>query len=414
MRLTLLLLLLSAGLTSLGQLTVNTFDQAVHMGANTITETFDFPDDVSSYSEILMHFNLTCPAGGCDPWDRYSNLKVVKNGQSYEIGRYVTPYQNSWCDWTLDVTAYRELLQGQVTMESFIDTWNNGWEITVDFEFIEGTPDYLYSRVTNLWVDYFIIYGDTIFYSIDLPEMDVLIPDNAESSMLRIMNTGHGQGNTENAAEFSQKTHEIMVNGNQEFSQFLWKNDCDVNPCSPQSGTWEFSRAGWCPGQEVVPWDYDVTSITTPGEVATFDYVLEPYFNFCSPWNPDCNNSTCAECNYNSGTHTQPHYKLATQLIFFSNTPFPVSVEEIVEDVDFTIYPNPALEELRINYAGTTGSQKWLLSVYDTRGSIVKTFTTSESTAFNIMMDVSDLAPGTYLLSLSGNDKNIQRTFIKH
>lgn len=414
MRISTLLFATFFSLPMLGQLTVNTFDEAVHQGANTITETFDFPDDISMYSEILMHFHLSCPAGGCDPWDRYAHLKVLKNGEAYEIGRYVTPYLNDWCDWTLDVSDYRELLQGSVTMESFIDTWSNGWEITVDFEFIEGTPDYMYTRVENLWVDYFIIYGDTIFYSIDLPEMVVMIPDNAENSTLRIMNTGHGQGNTDNAAEFSQKTHAIFVNGNQEFTQYLWKDDCDQNPCSPQSGTWEFSRAGWCPGQEVVPWDYDVTSLVTAGQSASFDYVLEPYFNNCSPWNPDCNNATCAECTYNGGSHTQPHYKLATQMIFYSNTQFPVSTDEIDAQNELQLYPNPASDQIRINYTSQSGTDQWQLRVFDSKGKIVRQFTTSPSIVFNTIIDIRDLAPGPYVVSLSGANTSLQSTFIKH
>ena len=232
-------------------------------------------------------------------------------------------------------------------LHRYLEQW---LEITVDFEFIEGTPDYAYTEVVNLWVDYFVIYGDTLFYTINLEELDVLIPDNAEMSVLRIMNTGHGQGNTDNAAEFSFKTHEIHVNGNLEFTQELWKDDCDANPCSPQIGYMEYSRAGWCPGQEVTPWDYDVTSIVTPGATASFDYVLEPFYNYCSPWNPDCDNSTCTDCTYNGGTHTQPHYKLASQLIFYSSSP--LHVEEAPSENNATalnLYPNPVQDLLRVN-----------------------------------------------------------------
>lgn len=414
MRATFTFLALMCSLLSSAQLTVNTFDEVLHEGANTVQQTFDFPDDISGYDQILMHFHLSCPPGGCDPWDRYANIKVVDNGTSYEIGRYTTPYLNSWCDWTLDVSDYRNFLSGEVTLESFIDTWSNGWEITVDFEFIEGTPDYAYTEVVNLWVDYFVIYGDTLFYTINLEELDVLIPDNAEMSVLRIMNTGHGQGNTDNAAEFSFKTHEIHVNGNLEFTQELWKDDCDANPCSPQSGTWEYSRAGWCPGQEVTPWDYDVTSIVTPGTTASFDYVLEPFYNYCSPWNPDCDNSTCTDCTYNGGTHTQPHYKLASQLIFYSSSP--LHVEETPSENNATalnLYPNPVQDLLRVNLMSLEIGD-WNIQVFNALGVLVSEQHAGTGLGFNQLVNTHLLQAGQYSVVVSDGVSTYRQTFIKH
>lgn len=396
------------------QLTVTAFDEALHTGANTIEQTFDFPDDISMYSQVLMHFHLSCPPGGCDPWDRYANFKVVKDGEKYEIGRYVTPYANDWCDWTLDVSAYRDLLQGEVTLESFIDTWSNGWEISVDFEFIEGVPEYAHTAVLNLWVDYFLIYGDTLFYSIDLPELSANIPANAEQTILRIMNTGHGQGNTDNAAEFSFRTHQIHVNGAQEFTQELWKDDCDVNPCSPQSGTWQFARAGWCPGQEIPAWEFDVTALVTPGETATFDYVLEPYYNFCSPWNPDCDNSVCSDCTYNGGTHTQPHYKIASQLVFYSQTPIAVGVEETeAVNAALNLYPNPTEDRIRINLMTDRETEREV-RIYSNLGALMEAFTVPSGFGFNHRISTEAFPAGQYRVVVSDGQQTFQQTFIKH
>ena len=194
-------------------LTVNTFDEVVHSGANTIEQDFSFPTDVSPYSDIFMTVALTCPAGGCDPWDRFANIKVKHLGESYEIGRYITPYGNGNCSWTLDVSDYRNLLTGDVTLVSFIETWSNGWEVTVDFEFVPGTPQYEHIAVRNLWVDYQFTYGDTLFYSIDLDEVVLPIPSNSQKTMIRVVNTGHGQGNTQNAAEFLSRDHVVEVDG---------------------------------------------------------------------------------------------------------------------------------------------------------------------------------------------------------
>lgn len=383
-------------------LTVNAIVDAHHTGANTLNHFADFPADVSIYESITMNFNLTCPNGGCDPWDRFATIKVVSNGEDFEIGRYVTPYGNSWCGWSLDVSDYKELLSGNVELETYIETWSNGWMLDVSFDFYEGTPNYPYVAVQNLWVDYFFIYGDTIFYSLDLPSLNVNVPANAEDVKLRMVNTGHGQGNTDNAAEFSQRTHQIRVNGNTEFNQFLWKADCDVNTCSPQAGTWEFSRAGWCPGQEVTPDDYNLTSLVTPGETVNLDYVLESSFNECSPWNPTCDDGvTCNECNYNSGTHTQPNYKISAQLIVSSNTPVTItSVENRNNDNKVKIYPNPSPGQVNISY-DLLNTEDALVTVLDLSGREVHKQTIAKANSGTNSLDLNNLPAGLYLIQLS-------------
>lgn len=401
------------GNTLLGQsLMVPTFNGALHQGANTVSNTFTFPADNSMYGQILMHFDLDCPAGGCDPWDRFANFKVVKNGVSYEIGRYVTPYANNWCDWTLDVTEYRELLTGDVELESYIETWSNGWLINLDFEFVPGIPTYDYVQVSNLWVDYFLIYGDTIFYSIDLPEMTKTIPANTEKAVLRIVNTGHGQGNTQNAAEFSNMTHGIWVNGQQTHTQNLWKADCNTNTCSPQSGTWQFSRAGWCPGQEVVPDDYDITSSITPGQTATLDYKLQPYFNECSPWNPTCNSSTCAQCTYNGGSHTQPNYKISAQLILYSSTP--LTDIEVEKSTYIKVFPNPSNGSFKVNMQ-LDQTTDVTLSVFDLQGKQISSEFVGPVQSRSFEMDLQGQASGVYLLRVdAGNATTYQKIVLNH
>ncbi|MEM7037684.1 MAG: peptide-N-glycosidase F-related protein [Bacteroidota bacterium] len=394
-------------------LTVNTFNGAHHTGANTITETFSFPSNTDNYSQILMHFDLDCPAGGCDPWDRYANIKLVHDGTEYEIGRYVTPYLIEWCDWTLDVTEYRDMLKDSVTLESYVETWQNGWLVNVFFEFVQGTPQYTHTLVENLWVDYFLIYGDTIFYSINLPEQTRTIPDNAQKSVVRIVNTGHGQGNTQNAAEFSNMTHSIWVNGSQAFTQNLWNSDCNVNPCSPQNGTWTFSRAGWCPGQQVEPDDYDITSLVTPGQTVDLDYKLQPYFNQCSPWNPDCiNGQTCTECTYNSGSHTQPNYKISAQIIHYSNSPF-VSVEEQLQE-NITVIPNPSAGEFKVNLQ-LPATEEVKLTVFDLEGKQIHQLNAGPVQSRQIELDLHTQAAGIYLLRVeAGTQTTFKKLILSH
>jgi len=281
----------------------------------TIIDTIPLPSNNDNYQQILMHINLTCPIDGCDPWDRKASISVKHLNEWYEIGRYVTPY-GVGCGWTLDVTDYRSILKGEISLSSFIDTWvQPAWLVTIQFEYISGIPDHPFTVVRNMWNDSYIVYGDSI-NPINIQPITEYIPDDAQSTYLRIITTGHGQGNTDNAAEFSQKIHQIYLNNVFLFDHDFWRNDCQNNTCSPQYGTWQYSRAGFCPGDIVEPQDFDLSPFLVQGDTATLSYILEDYFNECSPNNPSCiNGVTCSSCNYNYTGHTEPNYFIASHLI---------------------------------------------------------------------------------------------------
>ncbi len=337
--------------------TINTFSQ-VHQrfgggyDTRTVVDTFIFPSDLSMYSKINVRIQLTCPTGGCDPWDRFANLKIVNNGEDFEIARYMTPYKKA-CGWTVDVTDYRNMLTDTVILKSFIDTWvNPAWLVTYYFDFIAGTPTYNYVKIDNLWQNEYLVYGDTtqpvapkltpVFISTDL---------NVQQAIIRVVNTGHGQGNTNNAAEFSSKTHYLLFNDDTVFSQFLWRTDCGNNPtCNNQQGTWQYSRANWCPGKAVDPDDFDVTSMITKGTSEKYEYKLAEYFNSCSPNNPGCTNGgSCPDCNYNYNGHTEPHYKIHAQLIQRSNLPMNTKNEFKTIFFEAQVYPNPTGSVINIS-----------------------------------------------------------------
>lgn len=347
-------------------ITVGTFNEEhVHFGPDnkrTVTGTFTFPDAQQSFSQILMHFTIGCPSGGCDAWDRYGDVDVVhptgimdstvaaidtlfdtggnivqidttwnppfETTENFEIFRFITPYGGSFSPswswtWTADVTDYRTLLSGEVTLQVYIDTWvNPGWDVSIEFEMTPGTPEIEAYKVVNLWNYGYLSYGNP-----SNPIENYLSPktfvadENAHLAKVRIMNTGHGFGFSDNAAEFSPKTHHLLVNGTSEedFPQFLWRDDCGENPLSPQAGTWQYDRAGWCPGSDVWPFDADISYLITPGEPFTLDYNTQPFVNLCSPNNPNCTAADCAGGSCSGGG--EPYYIVSSQLIYYRATP---------------------------------------------------------------------------------------------
>ena len=292
-----------------------------NLGNNrTVIDTIQFPESNAMFSEIVMNVSLDCPNGGCDPWDRKAKIGVMHLEEWYEIGRYVTPYGVE-CGWSFDVTDYRSLLKGNVPLSSYIDTWvQPGWLVTIDFNFISGTPEYNYSIVRNIWNYDYVVYGDET-NPVNINSVTEYIPLDAEEVYLRMITTGHGQGNTDNAAEFSYRVHDIFVNGELEFLHDFWRSDCESNSCSPQNGTWQYDRAGFCPGDKVYYDDFYLTDNSIFGDTIKLDYELENYINYCSPNNPSCiDGSTCTQCDYNNTGHTEPFYYIGSHLIIHTDS----------------------------------------------------------------------------------------------
>jgi hypothetical protein len=311
----------------------------------TVDALVSFPE-AGSWQRIDMIVDLTCPAdGNCDNWDRFANVMLVEdpggaNEQVLELERYMTPFNVGMCLRT-DVTRFAPRLTGTKTIRSFIDTWvgpnepnhGHGWRTTVKFVFHPGAPDpsEVPGALVALWpFDSVEVGNPDAPFDEAMGTKTVTIPQGTTRAELRVVATGHGQGNRLNCAEFCSLVHELTVNG-VAFPFDPWRTDCASNPIGPlQAGTWKYNRAGWCPGAYAIPHVLDITSAVQPGEDAVVTYdsystIHGPYENTCRPGAGDTNNlcSSCAfdntpgNCDYNGGNHTPPHHRIAVQLLLY-------------------------------------------------------------------------------------------------
>ncbi|MFB0904909.1 MAG: peptide-N-glycosidase F-related protein [Nonlabens sp.] len=255
--------------------------------------TFNLPSDVSNFEAINMYVKLTCPSGGCDEWDVFANVKVLDplSGELYELARFITPYWNDNSQlprgFEFDVTDFKSLLTGSVSLRIMTECWNvRGYEVSVDFDYVEGMPDYAYYEIARLF-NYDnnslagIPYGVT--HSFDLTRT-VNVPSNAQSTHLRTVISGWGQtasGDPDGrpCAEWCFRTHQVLIDGATMFQHDLAPLGCASNPVSNQApGNWMPDRAGWCPGMEV-PTRIDVFSSNRAGTAFNFEYELENWIN---------------------------------------------------------------------------------------------------------------------------------------
>ena len=309
---------------------VRTFDEEFINWATPHYATFSLPTEPSNWQNIVLFLTIGCPSapGDCDPWDRLGHLRVVTPDQGdVEIARFITPYDITigggpgTCTWSHNCTSYKSLLHDEVELRLYIESWiggDRGWLITLDFAFIEGELDPEPYEIVNLWQTDWVEYGnpdDPLADHVAPVALD--IPVDVTKVQVRTYTTGHGQGNTYNAAEFYVQHPSLSVDGT-EFSHQLWRSDCGSNSCSPQGGNWTPGRAGWCPGDRAIPWKVDITSALTPGTTALLSYGMDLYENLCRPGNPDCvAGVTCPDCNYNSTGHTTPIYVIQSHAVFY-------------------------------------------------------------------------------------------------
>ena len=276
-----------------------------------------FPDAGQRYSQVTLNVSLTCPTGGCDFWDRLGRLSIVDDqDQEIELARFITPFRVG-ADFSVDVTDLQRLLEGQRTVRVFIDTWvgpdspyGDGWLVDASFDFQGGLPASDPFAVVPLWAPHGIVYGDPAQPTAQSTQADV--PEGVTGMRLRALVTGHGQGNAENCAEFCSKEHTFTV-GAKPITKPVWRDDCETTAAPGQQGTWQYARAGWCPGAMVEPWIEDVDA--TVGALAV-GYDIEPYENTCRPDATSCSGCTLGTgCDYNDSSHTEPNFQQSALLI---------------------------------------------------------------------------------------------------
>lgn len=269
-----------------------TFDnQRIAFGGGfnqTVTNTYTLHNNMSNIEQIMMYVELRCPTGGCNAWDVYANIKVKDDasGEFYEIGRYITPYgvDNSQLarGFEIDVTDFKSLLQGSTELYARIETWGaDGWELSVEFDYVEGTPDYEYYAIADVityddWSTSGVPYGTTIDPTTWDLTKNINIPANAEATHLRTIISGWGHATPVDSdnrpcAEWCFRTHDVKINGANTFQHNMAPMGCASNPVQPQSGNWTPDRAGWCPGM-AVPVRVDQLSTPMNGSMFTFEY----------------------------------------------------------------------------------------------------------------------------------------------
>jgi len=372
-------------------------------------ESVTFPDGAVSYRKIVMEFNVgkyACPGydpnnpgegstqtGWCADWDYDVHvLAMTPAGDTIELGRLITPYANSnnvstpanWNhSYLFDVTDYYPILKDDVTIRIHYSGYSGGFTGTINFHMIEGTRPRDVIGITPLWRKGYAYGNSSNPINDAVDEKNLNVPANATQAEMKFIITGHGGDSQENCAEFCRKWYSVKENGVLGPVNYIWRDNCGKNFLYPQSGTWIYSRANWCPGDLVQTRIHPISSAA----IANGSFDLDVNFQ-----------------NYNyTGSNPQASYKVSADVFFFGdyNKSVDAGIEAIISPNSDVTYnrENPVCKEGKIlikNFGATT-----LTSVsfkYGVNGNQTSAYTWNGSLASSqeqeIYLPVSDIIGG--------------------
>ena len=241
-----------------------------------------------TYRKIRLHYILgryACPSGSqyCGSWDYTTHVYARPAGaDSVEIARVITPYATDWLaqnrkhDYIVDVTDYASILKGNLAFRYAYDGYSWGFTLTLKMEMIEGTPTMNALSAKNIYDGYYA-YGKTADpIESHLTAKPFQYSNPVAKVFVKNLISGHGSDDT-GCSEFCSKYYDLKINGTAISQKQLWRSDCGKNDVYPQTGTWVYERANWCPGNVVNPITHDISANTSAGSTFSVDIDMEPY-----------------------------------------------------------------------------------------------------------------------------------------
>ena len=279
-----------------------------------------------------------------------SNETITYYQQPYEIiydveiARYITPYGIGFdlgpngFSWIYDVTDYQDYLKGVVDLAAH----NTQELLDLSFAFIEGIPPRDVHKREPIWSDFRAYSFSAMAEDNVLQEKKVHLSDTSESFKIKTRMSGHGQVGNMACCEWVSNEHSIKVDGVTRFEWDIYEEeDCGTNPLIGQGGTWPYAREGWCPGDKVKEYEFELTPYVTPGDSVALDYVI--------------NNVPASDPGQGSG-----NYRAAYDLISYSAPNFEndASLVEVLNPSNYEYYSkfNPTCSNPRV-IIRNTGSE---------------------------------------------------------
>ena len=212
-----------------------------------------------------------------DAYEYYSEPAEVLN--PWELARYITPYGkllelgDDGFTWQFDVTDYAPLLTGEVDLAAH----NQQELIDLEFLFIKGTPARDVISIDQIWGPYKSYKYSALDNDEVLRNQTIELNPDAKQFKVKTRLTGHGHnsndGSYPHCCEWKDNTHYLAVNSSLYEWHIYTDEVCTRNPVFPQGGTWPQEREGWCPGDVVKDYEFEITD-DIDGNTVDIDYAI--------------------------------------------------------------------------------------------------------------------------------------------
>jgi hypothetical protein len=194
-----------------------------------------------------------------------------------EIARYITPYGIQFdlgpngFTWIYDVTDYQQYLHGLVDLAAH----NTQELIDLKFAFIKGIPPRDVVKREPIWSEFKSYNFGQMAADAVLQAKPLVLSDTADMFKIKTRMSGHGQVGDYACCEWVNNSHQIKVDGVPRFNWSIWDAMvCGDNPNISQGGTWPYAREGWCPGDMVKEFEFELTPYVSPGDTVSLDYAI--------------------------------------------------------------------------------------------------------------------------------------------
>lgn len=213
----------------------------------------------------LLRFMTPFGVGHFNNDERVKSLKPV----------YIPNWENEVV-WKQDITHLLPLLENEVYLGVYIDTWSKeGYTLSAELNFEESTvPNHVKKEQKIIPIINTTKYVSDQKYFDAFSNTDIEIPISIEhpikNAQLYYITTGHG--GHEEGDEFTKKENIIQLNDSTVKHFIPWRDDCaSFRRYNPSSGVWtekttwkgkeideriassDYSRSNWCPGSDVKP-----------------------------------------------------------------------------------------------------------------------------------------------------------------
>ena len=243
--------------------------------------SFSLSNNLSSYDTLEVFHEHACEErsnryqksdggyGGCHEWDYLAHLYICEASNSSICGtefmRWITTYGREG-RWLTDISPYLFMLEddqerrfrykgankGDMTIKFLFSNWGSGERaFDADFGFNGGQFDGTYNNESKY-----------------VRSLNFTVPSEATRVEIVATITGHGfQKDDANCAEFCDHQHHYYLGSHHTYewhpivySNTGCENEIENGVVANQFGSWPYGRAGWCAGQDVKQWRYDITS----------------------------------------------------------------------------------------------------------------------------------------------------------